>query len=131
MPPTTTSTPMGTGLPSFSATPSRTPSPATVPPTVTGALGSATPTTRSTAPTPGGTASAGDCVCRILQRRVPPVVIADAVANPEQYQGWLQPRNPNAPVGPANPLRTCLTLQRLSVPYHPMWNPVVWRAGCH
>jgi hypothetical protein len=33
-------------------------------------------------------------------------------------------------VGPFNPLRTCLTLRNPGQPYHPLFNSLVFKAGC-
>ena len=61
---------------------------------------------------------------------VPPAVIADAVANPSRYYGWQLPLNPNTPVGPNNPRRTCLSLRSMSSRDHPLFNAVEWHVGC-
>jgi hypothetical protein len=66
----------------------------------------------------------------VVQQRVPPVVIDDALANPARYYGWQYPLDPGKPPGPANPPRTCLTLQNVNVDYHPTWNRPIWRVGC-
>jgi hypothetical protein len=58
------------------------------------------------------------------------VVIHDALANPERYYGWQMPLDPGKPVSPANPRRECLSLTNVAMPYHPLWNPPIWRAGC-
>ena len=78
-------------------------------------------------PTPPG---ASACVCSWLRGRVPDAVIAHALANPEGYYGWRQPRNPGLPPGPANPLRECLSLENRGVAYHPVYNRPIWRVGC-
>jgi len=74
-------------------------------------------------PTPSG-------VCPQVAGRIPQPVQADALAHPERYEGWGLPRNPNLPPGPTNPWRTWLSLRNAGVPYHPLGNPPVWRAGC-
>lgn len=76
-------------------------------------------------PTPGPA-----CVCGVVRRRVPPAVIAHAVANPGRYLGWQAPLDPGKPPGPGNPPRTCLTLQNPAVDYHPQFNSPTWRVGC-
>jgi hypothetical protein len=69
-------------------------------------------------------------VCSFIRGRVPDAAINDALANPARYAGWLQLRDPGKPPGPFNPRRDCLTLERISVPFHPVHNTIVWRAGC-
>jgi ligand-binding sensor domain-containing protein len=96
---------------------------ATPPPTTTGA-----PPART--PTPGGSPPAEACVCDFIRSRVPAAVVNDAVANPGRYAGWMQLRDPKKRESPYNPRRTCLTLERLSVPYNALHNPVIWKAGC-
>ena len=63
-------------------------------------------------------------------RLVPDPVVADALANPGRYYGWQQPNNPAIAPGPYNPLRTFLSLAAPGKPYHPLFNTVVWKAGC-
>jgi fibro-slime domain-containing protein len=111
--PTTTPTSTPTNTPTVTATPTATPT-ATATATAT-----ATPV-----PTPSG------CVCRIVWLRVPPVVINDALANPDRYYGWRYPLDPGKPPGPANPPRECLTLMNMGLDYHPVWNKPQWRVGC-
>jgi Tol biopolymer transport system component len=94
--------------------------------------GAATPTaTPDTQPSPSPvpTPSTGPRVCPQVIGRVPPAVLADALAQPDRVQGWGQPANPGRPPGPDNPLRTWLTLLDLGKPYGPA-NGVLWRAGC-
>jgi hypothetical protein len=102
--------------------------PVIVPPTP--APASPVPTVPATPMAPPAPEPAVDCICRGVLRQVPPAVVADAVANPDRVRGWRLPLNPNTPVGPGNPLRTCLALARPSVPYHPVWNTVTWKVGC-
>lgn len=70
------------------------------------------------------------CICRLVRQRVPPAVIADALANPERFNGWQQPLDPGKPPGPGNPPRACLSLQNPTVDYHPQFNSPIWRVGC-
>ncbi len=70
------------------------------------------------------------CVCPIVQKRVPSVVIEDALANPSRYYGWRYPLDLGKPAGPGNPLRECLSLTNVGIDYHPLWNKPVWRVGC-
>jgi hypothetical protein len=80
-------------------------------------------------PTPVPTASDA-CVCDLLHSRVPAAAIDHAVANPGRYPGWLQRLDPGKPPGPANPLRTCLTLKNRGMAFHALFNGLEWRAGC-
>lgn len=70
------------------------------------------------------------CVCPIVWRQVPRVVINDALANPGRYYGWQYPLDLGKPRSPANPPRECLTLANVNKRYHPLWNKPVWRVGC-
>jgi hypothetical protein len=91
-----------------------------------------TPTVTATQ-TPVATATPlprAGCVCSIVLRRVPPVILNDALANPEHFHGWMEPLNANKPPGPDNPPRTCLTLQNHSLDFHPLWNRPLWHVGC-
>lgn len=81
------------------------------------------------APTPTP-AWGGACVCAAARDGVPTAVIDAAVADPAGVSGWRMPLDPGKPAGPFNPLRTCLSLSRTGVPYHSLFNPVTWRAGC-
>ena len=82
----------------------------------------------------------GGCVCRITRLKVPQAFIDMALANPPAVMGWNQLQNPNKPGSPPfptpghdwppNPRRTCLDLQNRAVPFHPLFNAVLWRAGC-
>lgn len=107
------------------------------PPSVTPrATATATATTTPTAaPPPSATATAAPtppsmCVCEDTRRKVPPAVIAAALAHPEQYYGWRYRLDPNKPAGPTNPERTCLTVRNVHQRYHPIFNTPVWRVGC-
>jgi hypothetical protein len=62
--------------------------------------------------------------------RVPPVVIDAAIANPDRMSGWGEPANANIPPSPLNPLRTLLSIRSPAVPFHPLFNPLVFKAGC-
>jgi uncharacterized protein YegL len=79
-------------------------------------------------PSPGAPPSG--CLCPVVTRRVPAAVVHDVLAQPERALGWRVPLDPGKPPGPANPPRECLTLQHLSLDYHPLWNRPVWRVGC-
>ena len=105
-----TSTPSPTSSPTATDTPTATPTP---PPTAT--------------PTP---VPASSCVCAVVRSRAPAAVIADALANPDRYYGWMYPLDPGKPPSPANPPRTCLSLHQIALDYHPLWNTPEWRSGC-
>jgi hypothetical protein len=85
--------------------------------------------TRGPAPTatPG---TAGPVVCRLVTDRVPAAAIAWAVANPTLVGGWDQLSNPNVPESPFNPRRRSLCLVNIGLPYHPLYNALVYKAGC-
>lgn len=92
-------------------------------------LAPVTPTPPPTATPPPST---GNCVCRVTRNKVPQAVIDAALADPSKVYGWQYPLNPNVPgpVLPQNPPRTCLDLQNRGLQYHPLFNSVIWRAGC-
>ena len=80
------------------------------------------------------------CVCRVTRDKAPAATIARALADPARVWGWnrlLDESKPGSPPyphpehdRPPNPRRTCLDLWHRTVPYHPYYNTVVWRAGC-
>jgi hypothetical protein len=84
-----------------------------------------TPAPPTATPPPGA-----GCVCTIVRFRVPPEVIADALAHPEQYYGWEYELDKGKPPSPANPPRLCLTLWNVNIDYHPLFNKPRWRVGC-
>jgi hypothetical protein len=93
--------------------------------------GTATPPGTPPAPpakTP--TPDTANCVCPLLWKTVPSVIIYDALANPGRYYGWQMPLNPNKPAGPDNPPRQCLRLRNPGAPYHSLWNAPIWYVGC-
>jgi len=104
-----TSTPQGTPTPG--GTPTRTVTP---PP-------SATPT---------GTPLANICVCWVALQKLPQSVIDEAKAHPERFYGWGLPHDLNKPVSWTNPLRTCLSIHKPNLAYHPIWNSAYWAAIC-
>ncbi len=80
------------------------------------------------------------CVCRVTERKVPGPVIAAALADPQSVYGWnllVDEGKPGAPPypmpahdDPPNPRRTCLDVVNRGVPWHPLFNSTIWRAGC-
>jgi hypothetical protein len=88
------------------------------------------PTATPTAPpvpTPGGAQ-----VCRhIATGKVPAAAIAAALANPAKVAGYNQPLDKSKPVHEIwNPRRLMLSIRAYSKPYHPMFNYLVFKAGC-
>jgi hypothetical protein len=69
-------------------------------------------------------------ICPHIYGRVPDTAIAVAYANPHLLRGYGQPRNAALAPGRFNPMRRWITLERLSVPFHPVFNPLVLRADC-
>ena len=84
------------------------------------------PPARAQAPAEGARA----CPQLVGWRLVPEAVIADAMANPAHYGGWMQPNNPSLAPGPSNPLRVYLSIMAPGKPFHPLFNTVIWKAGC-
>jgi hypothetical protein len=80
------------------------------------------------------------CVCRITRLKAPVPAIDFALAHPDRVWGWNLLSDPNKPGSPPypepgydwppNPRRTCLDIWNRGIPYHPLFNSVVWRAGC-
>lgn len=68
--------------------------------------------------------------CDFIIKRVPGVVIAAALANPEGIGGWNNLCNPNLPPSPANGRREWLSLRSIGVPYDVNFNPLVYKCGC-
>jgi hypothetical protein len=68
--------------------------------------------------------------CSFLQGRVPAAVITDAIANPGKIPGWLEPANPNLPAGPGNPPRHQLSIVNPGLPWHPLYNSLIYKVGC-
>ena len=125
--------------PALPATPTPTSGPSPTP------VSSATPTRSATATaTAGATVTAsmgatatvvpptgsGSTVSRNLRSSVPQAVLDQALANPERVSGYNQLERPSLPPGPYNRRRSCLTLQNPNLPYHPLFNSLVFRASC-
>ena len=68
--------------------------------------------------------------CDIAKSKVPGAVLADAFANPATVAGYGLRCNPNLPAGPFNLERNSLTLRNPGLPYHPLFNGVIWKCGC-
>lgn len=69
-------------------------------------------------------------VCRFIRGRVPDAIIADALANPHKVGGYDRLRDPSKPESPFNPRMTYLSLRNVNVPFHPLFNSLVFRGGC-
>jgi hypothetical protein len=121
--PTITATSTGTAP---TPTPSPTPTPTSPSPTAPPTLSPTPSGTPPTEPTP----TPAICVCSYVPNRVPPAVLSAALANPASIGGWQQPADLGKPVSPYNPPRTCLALVNPSLPYHPLYNGLVFKAGC-
>lgn len=69
--------------------------------------------------------------CPQLVGRVPTVVIDAALANPDKVDGWKRRQNPSLPADPyMNPAAVSLTLRNMGVPWHPLFNGLMYRTGC-
>ena len=69
-------------------------------------------------------------VCPQIRKRVPEAAIRWALSNPDRVRGYNELERRDLAPGPYNRLRTWLSLHTLSVPYHPLGNGLVYRAGC-
>ncbi|MEO8084829.1 MAG: hypothetical protein ABI780_13480 [Ardenticatenales bacterium] len=118
--------PLPTQVPTI-APPTATPSAIPTAPWTATPSASPTPTPMPTATQRPGPQPRG--VCPQMVSRIPAAVQATALANPEQFDGWLKRANPNRPAGPTNPLRLWLTIRTANQPYGP-YNGAVWKAGC-
>jgi len=95
-------------------------------PTTPGTPTTVTPTTPPTTPPPPPPE-----VCESVKNKVPSAVLSAAAAAPQTVQGWDQLCNPNLPQSPFNVKRNRLTLQDEGKRYHPLFNSLVWKCGCH
>lgn len=69
-------------------------------------------------------------VCSGLLGKVPVAIINNAMTNPEDIGGFGEPGNPALPPGPINPPKTYLGLQNTGVPFHPLFNSVIFKSAC-
>ncbi len=131
--PTVTATPfLATATPSATSTPgggspTATPTATVTPPPTATATRTPSP---SATPTATATPLADICVCWVALRKLPQSVIDEAKAHPERFYGWGLPHDVNKPVSWANPLRTCLSIHKPNLAYHPVWNSAYWAAIC-
>lgn len=103
------------------------------PPTLT--PGPATPTSdRPPLPTaigPTATPAPPDpAACPRLAARIPKAAIDAALADPSRVGGWGVPCRVGQPLGPMNPPRRWLDLRNGNLPWHPVFNGVVFKCGC-
>jgi hypothetical protein len=69
-------------------------------------------------------------VCPQIADRVPRADIEHAVAEPARIAGYNQLERPGLRPGPYNRQRSHLTVRVLALPYHPIWNDLVYSASC-
>jgi hypothetical protein len=82
------------------------------------------------APSPRPTEISDAKACPRLAQRVPASAIGAALANPNAVGGYNRLRDENKPPSPLNPRQVYLSLLNPSVPYHPLFNPLAFKAGC-
>lgn len=69
--------------------------------------------------------------CPQIEGKAPADVIQKAMDDPASVGGWGELLDPGKPYNElSNPYRTSLTLQNQGVPYNPMSNSLVFKAGC-
>jgi hypothetical protein len=78
------------------------------------------------APCDGG----GPQLCNYIQNKAPLAAIQAALANPTTVMGWGQLCNPAIMPGWFNGRRNHLSILKLGEPYHPQYNPLVYKCGC-
>lgn len=76
------------------------------------------------------TATPAGPLCWQIAALVPRAAIDAALADPASVAGYGQLEDPGKPEGPYNRRRMRLTMRALEVPYHPLFNGLVYRAGC-
>ena len=114
--------------------PTATPDPGGATPTFTPEIPipgpSATPTSPATStPTPPP-AHPDAMACPRLDIKVPRAVIDAALANPAAVAGWGHYCWHHLKPSPFNQLRRALDITNPNKPYHPMYNPLVFKCGC-
>jgi hypothetical protein len=72
----------------------------------------------------------GGLVCSLLNGRVPDSEINAALADPSLVYGYGELCYPSKPEGPYNGRREWLTIQNPALPFHPLYNRLVYRCGC-
>jgi hypothetical protein len=109
-------------------TPTATPDRPTSTPATPGTPG--TPATATSQPPTAVPTTVDAQVCDALQNRVPQAAINAALSDPDRFGSFGQPANPGLPGGPFNPPRKLLSLRNAAVAYHPLFNPLVFKASC-
>ena len=107
--------------------PTPTPSPQ---PTATATARPTRTATPTATPGPSPIATPISEACTFILSRVPAAAINAALANPAAVRGWNQLGNPGLPRSPANPPRRRLSILNIASPYHPIFNPLVYKVGC-
>jgi len=126
----TPGTPVGTSTatavpPTMTLPPPGTPTATTRPATATG---TARPATGTPPPVP---TVPGVMACPRLTNRVPAAAINAALAAPDRVYGYNLRCNPNREPHPFfNPPRRWLGLRNPNIPYHPVYNGLVFKCGC-
>ena len=70
-------------------------------------------------------------MCPQIEGLVPQDVIDAALADPDSVAGYGELMNPNLPFHPlTNTYRVWLSLRNLGVPYDPLNNTLIFKAGC-
>ncbi len=85
--------------------------------------------TETPVPPPTATEDLGN-VCPQIVGIVPQAAIQAATSNPASIAGYNQLHDPSKPAGPNNRLRTWLSIRSLASPYHPLFNTLIYKAGC-
>lgn len=68
--------------------------------------------------------------CPVITSRVPAAAISFALANPTRVQGYLQLQNPSLPPSIWNLPRRYLSMRNAGAPWHPLYNGLIFKAGC-
>jgi len=97
--------------------------------TPTVGLPTVAPTAAPTAPPPTAPPFAGR-VCPQIFNHVPAAAINVALSDPARITGYNELLAPGKPESPRNPRRTWLSMRDIASPYHPLYNGLVYRAGC-
>ncbi len=111
------------------AVPTTPPPATTTPPPVTTPPPGTTPAT-PTPVTPTVPPVVGADACPNLDTKVPASVIAAALGSPDSVSGWMELCNPSLPPSIWNTQRHHLSLRNSGLPYHPLYNGVVYKCGC-
>lgn len=91
---------------------------------------SAAPTASPAPATATAVAEPTPQVCPEIRNRVPEAAIDAALNRPYRVPGFNQPHDPASPPGPDNPRRTWLSIRNVQLPWHPLYNGLVFKASC-